>query len=65
MKLLPKHSRMSDFVLMDGWGLGLVVRAVGLHAGDPGSIPGRDGLYIFGCIPQCFESPFGGDFALY
>jgi hypothetical protein len=27
-----------------------VVRATGWHAGDPGSILGRDGLYTFGCI---------------
>jgi hypothetical protein len=38
------------------WGFDLVVRAAGWHAGDPGSIPGRDGLYTFGCIPQRFES---------
>jgi hypothetical protein len=31
---------------------GLVVRAVGWHTGNPGSIPGRDSLYILGCIPQ-------------
>jgi hypothetical protein len=35
---------------------GLVVRVADWHAGDPGSIPGRDGLYTFGCIPQRFES---------
>jgi hypothetical protein len=40
------------------WGFGLVVRAVDWHADDPGSFPGRDGLYTFGCIPyaQRFES---------
>jgi hypothetical protein len=32
-------------------GFGLVVRAVVWHAGDLGSILGRDGLYTFGCIP--------------
>jgi hypothetical protein len=35
-------------------GFGLVVRAAGWHAGDPGSILGR--VYTFGCIPQLFES---------
>jgi hypothetical protein len=35
---------------------GIVVRAAGWHAGNPGSITGRDGLYKFGCIPQRFES---------
>jgi hypothetical protein len=34
-----------------GRGLGLVVRAMGWNAGDPGSIVGRDGLCTFGCIP--------------
>jgi hypothetical protein len=34
-----------------GGGFGLVVRAAGWHAGDPGSIFTRDGLYTFGCIP--------------
>jgi hypothetical protein len=38
-----------------GRGFGLV-RVAGWHAGDPGSILGRDGLYTFGCIPQRFES---------
>jgi hypothetical protein len=35
-----------------------VVRAADWLAGDPGSIPGRDGLYAFGCIPhaQRFDS---------
>jgi hypothetical protein len=33
-----------------------VVRAAGGHASNPGSILGRDALYSFGCIPQCFES---------
>jgi hypothetical protein len=33
-----------------------VVRAAGWNAGDPGLIPGRDGLYTFGYIPQRFES---------
>jgi hypothetical protein len=37
-------------------GFGLVVRAAGWHAGYPGSILGRDGLFTFGCIPQRFES---------
>jgi hypothetical protein len=35
---------------------GLVVRWAGWHAGDPGSIPGSEGLYTFGCVPQRFES---------
>jgi hypothetical protein len=35
---------------------GLVVRVAHWHAGDPGSIPGRDGRYTFGCIFQRFES---------
>jgi hypothetical protein len=42
--------------LMRGQEFGLVVRAAGWHAGDPGSILGRDGLCTFGCIPQRFES---------
>jgi hypothetical protein len=33
-----------------------VVRAARWHAGDPGSIPGSGGLYIFGCIPKRLES---------
>jgi hypothetical protein len=33
-----------------------VVSAVGWHAGYPGSILGREGLYTFRCIPQRFES---------
>jgi hypothetical protein len=33
-----------------GRGFGLVVRAAGWHAGDPGAILGRDGFYAFGCI---------------
>jgi hypothetical protein len=37
-------------------GFGLVVRVAGWHASDPGSILSRDGLYIFGCISQRFES---------
>jgi hypothetical protein len=39
-----------------GRGFCLVVRAADWHTDDPGSIPGRDGLYTFGCIPQRFES---------
>jgi hypothetical protein len=35
---------------------GLVVRVAGWHAGNPGLILGRDGLYTFGCTPQCFRS---------
>jgi hypothetical protein len=35
-----------------GRGFGLVVRAAGWHADDPGSILGRDGLYTFGYIFQ-------------
>jgi hypothetical protein len=38
------------------WGFGLVVTVAGWHAGDQGSILGRDGLYTFGCVPQHFES---------
>jgi hypothetical protein len=33
-----------------------VIRAAGWHAGYPGLIPGRDGLYTFECILQRFES---------
>jgi hypothetical protein len=33
-----------------------VVRAASWHAGDPGSILSRDGIYTFGCISQRFES---------
>jgi hypothetical protein len=33
-----------------------MVRAADWHAGDPGSILGRDGLCTFGCTPQRFES---------
>jgi hypothetical protein len=36
----------------NGRGFGLVVRAVGWQAGDPGSILGRDGLFTFGCTPH-------------
>jgi hypothetical protein len=43
-------------IIMMGREFGVVVRAAEKHAGDPGSIPGRDGLYTFGCIPQRFES---------
>jgi hypothetical protein len=43
------------YIMIIDRGSGLVVRAVGWHAGDPGSIRGRDGRYAFGCIPQHFE----------
>jgi hypothetical protein len=43
-----------------GWGFGLVVRAAGWHAGDPGSILGRDGLHTFGRIPQRCEHSWDG-----
>jgi hypothetical protein len=39
-----------------GRALGLVVRAAGCHAGEPGSILCRGDLYTFGCTPQRFES---------
>jgi hypothetical protein len=39
-----------------GRGFGVVVRAAGWHAGDPGSILGMDSLYTFGLKPQHFES---------
>jgi hypothetical protein len=50
-----------------GRGFGLVVSAVGWHAGDPGSILSRDGFYTFGltCIPQRFRVCFGVNIALY
>jgi hypothetical protein len=39
-----------------------VVRVAGWHAGDPGSILGRDDLYTFGDMPQRFQVCFGVDF---
>jgi hypothetical protein len=46
-------------------GFGLVVRAAGWHAGDPGSILGRDSLYTFGCIPPAPWAFLGWICALY
>jgi hypothetical protein len=36
-------------------GFGLVVSAVGWHAGNPGWILGKGSLYKFRYIPQSFE----------
>jgi hypothetical protein len=49
-------ARFQDLSDTMGREFGLVVRAGYWYVGDPGSILGRDGLYTFGCIPQCFES---------
>jgi hypothetical protein len=53
---LQCHHEAQLFIGKKGQGFGLVVRAAGWHAGDPGSIRGRDSLYTFGCMSQCFES---------
>jgi hypothetical protein len=42
------HNGLSERCKTVGRGFGLVVRAAGWHAGNPGSILGRDGLHAFG-----------------
>jgi hypothetical protein len=53
MEDIPNFGKTSAPNICDSadMGLGLMVRATGLHAGDPGSNLGRDGLYTFGYIP--------------
>jgi hypothetical protein len=42
-----------------GRGFGPVVITAVWHAGDPGSMLGRDGLCTFGCIAQRFKYDLG------
>jgi hypothetical protein len=50
---LSSSARVDSMMLWD-YCFGLVVIAECSHACDPSSILGRDSLYTFGCIPQCF-----------
>jgi hypothetical protein len=49
------RSQTVYLVMGVGGGFGLVVRTAGWHAGDSGSILGRDSLYVFRCTAKRFE----------
>jgi hypothetical protein len=54
-------ARIGTFIYLLGWEFGLVFRAAGWHAGDPGLILCRDGLYTFECMALSAVSILGID----